>query len=714
MTKVTVRTVMDAGITSDLINEAMNAQIGELEYAVAALCLWLTTDAAKYLCSQVPVHRVRLHKWPDVVKPFAVEARRLGQIFGKGPKEVGYAFALRRLVSLAGRTDEDADWSKELKERQVLATPKMGMYQGSIGSRGYYKIRDHTLAEVAAHAVRSLRWSRGGIDEYFERRWWNTPRGTTSFGGEAKRILKERGLPELDLQLRPIKPTVMEMRTLKDMAQLLRGKPRAVARGSTKPEPGLKRRALLALDDTGAFVAGYASDGIEGSTKIGGMVLQQSPADVAEWVSFDNGDSVWRVSNDYTNFNILHSLRSLQLVDLHMAHEWETVPDKWARDKERAHRWVAESYNHAWMTTPAGDCPVTCGLWSGHRNTARDNTVLHLVYLRCIQSVMHELFGTAGLTRKERICGDDESLAYVEWGPAACHTLVADGLGFLSQVSKGLLSRKHDEFLQLMRIPGNVPKYPVANTILTFCSGNWYKDPVRNLSTTVKDISDHAWDMVLGGLPLEVGQKVARQVLNYLMQVKDSQGSLIELEWASMRAAGAGGHPLWGRHEPCEIPEIRLSIPHLNLDMHAAQDSTIREEPVWQALGNHRRAAITAERGWESYRHVAKNWLQQQYDEQAAEVWPVRYSRAEIQSVDWDTTPINRWRAGVKRDVIRSGRAAAQACGLPPELLGTEDMWKAMSVLRPRDRAKLLEHFADRQPATIGWRWNLPPLLRAV
>jgi len=691
----------------------VNAQVGELDYAVAALLIWLTTETGKYVTAELPIHRVPLSAWPNEVKAYANEARRLGQVFGRGPGELTHAFGLRRLVSLAGRTDDEADWVKELAERTTTTTAKRAFHNGYVSSAAYRFYRKKTLAEVATHVVRKLRWSEGGIDDYFERRWWHTPRGTTSRGGDVKRELKELGITELDLELRPVKPTVMEMLKKQELIDRI-GLPRAVARGSTKPEPGMKKRALLALDDDASFIAGYASSGIEGSTKLGGMVLQQTPSDVAEWVSFDIGPHVWRVSNDYTNFNILHSLRSMQLVDEHLAREWMKVSDTWARDKVRAHLWVSESYNDAWITCPAGEERIMCGLWSGHRNTARDNTILHLVYLRCVQSVMRELFGQSGITMKERICGDDETLAYSDWTAAVMHTLVADALGFESQVSKGLLSRRHDEFLQLMRFPGRLPRYPVANTILTFCSGNWYKDPVRNLDTTVKDISDHVWDMILGGVPHQTGQRLAIQVLNYLMQVKDDTGKLVQLEWWKHRSSNPGGHPLWGIGGDVLVPEVPVPTPPKGLPKNGAVDSTIREEKAWEAIGHHRRDQIVNERAWQSYRHVAKNWLQKEYDKAALKVWQPRVSQPVVYDVEWQDVPFNRWRSGLQRDTLHSARAAAKACGLPPELLGTDDMWKAMLALEPRQRSRLLEHFSQIQKPTLGWRWKVPPLLRAV
>jgi len=556
----------------------------------------------------------------------------------------------------------------------------------------------------------------GDISEYIAARWWNTPRGTTSEGGETKHLLRCLEHPDLDLQLRPIKPVVQEV---KDIAWILAAAgqtPRAHARGSTKPEPGLKRRALLAVDDVTAFIAGYASQHIETTTKAEGMVLRQDPADVSEWVNFDIGPSVWRVSNDYSNFNILNSLRSMQLVDMEFARQWHRVPYRYAEQKKSAHMWVAASYLHPTFSCPEGEFVARTGLWSGHRNTARDNTMLHVVYLNCIKSVMHAMFADRAKITKQRVCGDDETVAYNEWAPAVCHTLVADALGFTSQVSKGMLSLDHDEFLQLMRWSGKPPTYPVANTVLSFCSGNWYKDPVRELGTTPKDISDHAWDMHLGGVPLDVCRSLAAKVLNYLMQVKAPDGHLVPLEWWTYRGCGlAGGHPLW-EVTTVAAPVFTPGISTAGLPRYATDASLGREAAIWNVIGRAQYERVARQRLLQSYRHVAKNALTHEYDGMALEVWPRRGEAGNmvVSCPMAVQVPTNRWRAIPVRAVERSARAVAIRVGFPPELIGQPEMWKALPLLKPRERSVMLQGLADRQKQTIGWRWLLPPLLRVA
>jgi hypothetical protein len=376
------------------------------------------------------------------------------------------------------------------------------------------------------------------------------------------------------------------------------------------------------------------------------------------------------------------------------------------------------SYNDMVMSTPLGEHKVRNGLWSGHRNTARDNTMLHVVYLSCIKSIQQALFGNVADSGKQRICGDDETLAYHNWAPAVCHTLVADAAGFTSQVSKGLLSRRHDEFLQLMRTPGAPPQYPVCATMLTFCSGNWYKDAVRDIPSTVKDISDHAWDMVLGGLDPNLARKLAAYVCDYMMQVVGPDGNLEALEWWKFRGCNLPeGHPLWGQVTEAP-PEVPNTWELTGVPSEAVQQSLEREAKFWKDIPQTVRERVLHQRLCEAYRPVAKRTLTREHDEQVLKVWPRRTPRWTIVTpTEWSgppQVPVNRWRAIPVRALERSARAVAIKVGFPPELLGTEHMWHALNQLAPRDRAIMIQGLHDKQKPTRGWRWRMPPLLRVV
>jgi hypothetical protein len=239
MTKVTVTTLVHAGlIESGSIHEAaLEFQAGELEYAVAALIIWMHTEAGKYVCADMHVWRVPLSSWPAHVKPFFDEARRLGQIFGRGDAEVRLAHQLRKGVSLAGRTDEQADWQQEISDRTQYTTAKLAFGEGVVSSAAYRAIRHKVLRRIIRRAMPALKRGGGSFGEYLQERWLRAPRGTTSAGGEVKRRLKLLGNDVLDLQMRPNKPVVFEVKSTAELLGEVARFPFCVARGSTKPEP---------------------------------------------------------------------------------------------------------------------------------------------------------------------------------------------------------------------------------------------------------------------------------------------------------------------------------------------------------------------------------------------------------------------------------------------------------------------------------------------
>jgi hypothetical protein len=713
--KVTPITIIRLGWANDpLVHEALCAQEHQVNYAVAALCIWLRTTTGRYVTSRLAIHRVPLDQWVDIVKPFADDCRRLGQIFGAGECEVKYAFGMRKLIALSGRTTEEADWEQEVHERTGLTTPKMACCGGIISTKAYEDIRDSVLDMIAQKAVNMVSKRGGSMKEFWDRRWWNTPKGTTSLGAMTKQKLKGLHNKALDLQLRPNKKTVMESMSEQGMINWMSATPAVLVRGSTKPEPGQKRRALLAVDDRTAFIAGYASEGIEQALTFDGMVLKQDPADVKEWVNFDAGARMWHVSNDYSNFNSLHSLRSLQEVSRHLAAAWRRINEPWAEEKALAEEWVVESYNRMFMSTPLGVHRMVSTLSSGHRNTARDNTILHKVYLECEQSLYNEWFGPAARMQQVRLCGDDEVGGYKKWSYAVLHTHIADCLGFTSQVSKGLLSQKYDEFLQLMRMPGSYPVYPVNATILTLCSGNWYKDPIRDLGSAIKDVSDHVWDIVIGGLSRQDGMDLATEMLNYLIQIKSPDNKLIPLEWIEFRGLGLpNGHPLWGDVITPAPPRVTLDAIYGKLPQAAAEASGEREETVWDTIGHQWRKRVIQARAAESYRQVAKNWGQRQIDTKYRKKWPVRKTLVVPPTSDSNTTPpLMRWRAMRGDRWNRSARAVAVRVGMPPELMVTDEFPKALSALSGRSQAELIGAMKETTYISKLHSAGLPPLLR--
>lgn len=723
--KVTVRSAMKASASHAYeMDVTIESQLGQQEFAVAALIIWSTTPAAHYLLPRLPIHRIPLALWGVHLKEWLTMVRLLGRVDGGLEDQRYIAWKYRRLMALSGRTMEEADWEKERFDRTSRCVPKYAAdpATNSLTRAAYRTIRTKTLAALAGKAVAALKDRPGDLWSWWARRARNTPSGSSSRHKDLKAVVT--GKPGVDLEMRPTKKAVIEVFTEDDLKAWLCMTPRCIARTSTKHEPARKNRALFAQDDEGATIAAYASEGMERTMKTDGMILSQMPEDVKEWIAAETQHD-YKVSNDYSNFNILHSPGDLAAVSWALAKAWlqlyKRTGSRKAVHKATCEAWTAESYKRMFAVGKE-TYRVTCGLYSGHRNTARDNTLLHRVYLNCIHSISSLLLGSTERVNFERMSGDDEITHFRSWSRAVLHPLIADGAGFKSKVEKGLLSMDNDEFLQLMRHPGNVPTYPVAHTILTFCSGNWYKTPVRDLASTIPAIEDHAWDLVLGEVPLPVAQKLAAGCLDYLMQIK-LDGDLLPMEWWKYRGTYEhGGHPLWGYTQgelpPDVVPETSVRLSE-DMPTNAETELMATEKKYWDLDRTNLQKEVLAERLQTAYASIMRHSLTKGYDEAAAKAWERRADTktlipAELRTptILADATVNRRLRAYKLEREPPSPFAICIRYAVPPELFKRNPSL-VLSRAEPRARAELLA--AMRAPEMIrGKEWTLPGLLRTA
>lgn len=107
--------------------------------------------------------------------------------------------------------------------------------------------------------------------------WWESRRAWTPNGSSSarERLKNFKKLDErLKTQDRPGKKAVSETYTIEDLKNWLKMRPIGIARLSTKPEPGFKRRALYASDDGSTYIASYASADIEKALTMYDMVIR--------------------------------------------------------------------------------------------------------------------------------------------------------------------------------------------------------------------------------------------------------------------------------------------------------------------------------------------------------------------------------------------------------------------------------------------------------
>jgi hypothetical protein len=725
MMKVTLATVDTIGMVDKDGKETLNAQRGESEYAVAALLIWMQCKEAKWLISKIGVNTVPLREW-DTVKETMQEARRIGRIV-KGEKNQFHNIAkLRRLHTLMGRTQEQADWEKEFAERNELPEAKFAAGKmGLISQRGFRHLREKVLTEISSSVVREIKHKCGSFEEFFEKRWWHMPSGTTSEGKMVKE--KCKGQDFFDNKMVASKKTRWEMSSLEEALNKIEEGCCIHARGSTKPEPGKKKRALLAIDDTSHLVASYASQFMERNTNVSGVVVSQMPQDVARWVSLDCGERALMVSNDYDNYNIQHSLESLYEINVILAKEWRKVyneGESWALDKLMAAMWTALSYRKAKMKVGDREMKVKRGLFSGHRDTARDNTYLHLVYYRAIRSIISAMFNEGFHEGGYYMSGDDEVSRMSEPWSAILYTIVSDEAGYKSQVAKGLLSWRHSEFLQLWSMPGNPPIYPIAHTILTFCSGNWYKDNIRDLSGTISSCRDHCYEMYRSGLPIEYARGLAIKTLNFLMRIKDSEGKLVDLEWFRYRNTGCKrNHPLWniGNEREADIVDPKTfkfeSRGIQEMENKATMDGMKVEGKFWELVGEGMRRRVERERTWKNYSSITTTLQQKEVDKWAQNEWERRVERKF--TYEWLSTEPKlheqtsfRYRNSSIERSQEEKFAVCSSIGFPAELLGTRWESVAAGILEPRQATRLLLCKEQEKKEPLGDMWLLPVMLR--
>jgi hypothetical protein len=123
---------------------------------------------------------------------------------------------------------------------------------------------------------------------------------------------------------------------------------------------------------------------------------------------------------------------------------------------------------------------VNQGLSSGERDTARDNTLLHLIYYNLAKDELRR-DGTDLQDGFTRMCGDDEIMVNVGWYKAMLYIAELKRQDHLLQDRKLLISHTTGEFLQYnMYTDGSIPRQPVCPNIVNFVSGSWYKTASYN------------------------------------------------------------------------------------------------------------------------------------------------------------------------------------------------------------------------------------------
>jgi hypothetical protein len=487
----------------------LELQKGQQAYTVSAAMLWARTlDEKGFHPVACRAMRVPLSLWEsqNIIELEQI-ARRSSSMHGGAQ---GSHVLVARLKTLMGRDLRGHDTSAEIEQRCALGQP-----------HEYGPSQPWPRANWRRDVIAVLQKLLGtALDEHVPSRdqepsrWAVTrglwlPAGTSSNkittadpAGPTLAAARSKGWPYS-------KKAAWANSQLK-LSELLSKQPRIDARGATKNEPGLKRRALRAADDCSYLIAAYASAGLEKTYTEAGAVMRQRPSDVQETTRAvaNNKDHILCV--DYSDFNLTHQVSIRAAMSQVLADIYRNKGMPHAAD---AATWMRDAhFNHH-----IDGHRVLRGLSSGERDTARDNTVLHTAYATIAMLAQ----GAAGQRLQQgffRCCGDDEILVGVRWPDAVGYVLELEAQGHAIQHRKIMLSQHTGEFLQYnMFTDARMPTQPICPALINAVSGSWYKSSRYDPASVPQQAADAFSALARRGLNQLTAKKLTISCCNWLV-----------------------------------------------------------------------------------------------------------------------------------------------------------------------------------------------------
>lgn len=634
--------------------ELMHVNRGYVQWSVAAIILGLNSLDPLFrdvIINEWHMHWVPLVEWKDDFKTWITALRRCPIVSGHPELGPDVVLQLRKVFNCTYRAKMDADWEAEKHRRQENTPVHLGINSKGERTRGAWELElDRHLKQVTMEVVsKTISDARlDTLDDWWQSRWAWSPSGSSSqrHRADALKNTDER----LKSAARPNKKSVFEELPDDYMRALVNRMPYMyVARASTKHEPGGKFRALYAAVDEAFLIASYASVHLEKHMNLWGIKAKQTPADVVEWIASGlrrKGNEVW-VSLDYSDYNSDHELNTLSRLNLWLARAWNKLAAgrAYRHDKMECAFWAARAHQSAWVTGPDTDevWRVFGGLFSGDRDTARDNTLLHGVYSRMAMKFTQYVDPAAKLVTAN-YTGDDEDSLLNDWVAAHLYLAMHGIMEFELKPAKQLVSKIVHEFLQRMAGMSCTPTRPMFAMLAQLASGNWYKDVYIWYDSAIQSVSDNVWELVSRGMPISYGRRLAVEVLNATMRVPISKGERTvkgcdyterytewkRLEWWKFRNNGATVHPLWYGTGDATDP-----VPIITAKPRPGAAASCFATKAWISLKQHQLKDDT-NKGWEVYaEHCAKEsyaalYVTTRADEHkrfGRDEWPERCSR---------------------------------------------------------------------------------------
>ncbi|UKZ10722.1 RNA-dependent RNA polymerase [Callinectes sapidus toti-like virus 1] len=702
LTLTTVYTVLRRDPTlweRELIGANRNGQ----QWSAAAMILGLNCLRAPLLAAIVRAgwQRIPLPDWTTVLSDCVVALRRCPFVEGCGWEEPD-GYSLRKLLSCTNRTLDEADWSKELTNIQRDLPVHYWVDEYGCRSRALWqpkivKIMREVLERVVNQTLNGPPLE--SMESWWSSRWAWAPGGSTS----QRHVLKDAISADerLTQDDRAGKKAVFENLDDDWVQRVLCDPPAVVGRASTKHEPGAKNRALYAEGDESFCVSAYASLNFEKFMNVGGMVGKQTPADVCDWLYASNmsklSNPYW-LSADYSDFNKGHEAEDMWLLDMMVARAWAATNSNplVRRDKVRCARWTAGSHQVKWARIEGRMERVFSGLFSGSRNTARDNTILHKVYSEAILCAMRDA-GWKGEVGYQAYCGDDEDMEFDNWRSVLYYYVMHSLSGHELKPPKQLAGKTH-EFLQRMVIPGEHTIRPLFAMLAQAASGNWYNDTYTWYGNSIPAVRDMCWEMHVRGMPLEWARRLCIETLNATMRVPLGNKEWRKLEWWSYRNGGDVVHPMWNGLGIDSGTQPRLTpktVPVQEVPQKASNAWVAKVEKLTGKIGTDRRLEIIRECSADSYSKLYVHTRLVKQREEVMEMWPERTSEIPVGALHVGlitAPPLRRILQGIvaeptDRRPVSSDAVAARfgvnekivlACGgwqeflrlVPPEMVG--------------------------------------------
>jgi len=485
----------------------LSNQKGQPAYCVSALLLWLRscTEAGEHAIA-CKCARTRLEDWLDEDIP---EAEQITRRAGCGMSGTSGSYVLfGRIKTLMGRDLRGHDIKDEIEQRScVSVTHAMGP---ELSRDAWYRALHYELHQVVGEAM-----SRTSPGEQSPAQWGNTraiwmPGGTSSEKTGNWHALAEQC--DLDPKILINSKKMVWATQPLDLGQLLKQTPAINARAATKNEPGLKRRPLHAANDTSYLIASYASAGAEKTHSIRGSVMRQRPNDVLEAMLAlkQASEDKLVLCVDYADYNKTHTILTRCLLS---AISSRALLAAGKQQMAQAADWMCRAHQNHYIN----GVRIAQGLSSGERDTAKDNTTLHLAYANMAwkaacggRQIDTDCFF--------RCCGDDELLVGCTWLQAIAYIDELQAQGHRLQVRKLMLSSDHGEFLQYnMFSRGGLPKQPLAPALINFVSGSWYKSSSYIKEQIASQVASSAAGICRRGVDLGVARKLAISCCNWLV-----------------------------------------------------------------------------------------------------------------------------------------------------------------------------------------------------